>query len=165
MSATASTTRNLLLTLLLLATGSLGGCATWLGGGFEEPDVELEHVELIRARLLEQEFRLHCRIDNPNDFSLPVRGLAYKVHLNDIRLAHGESSVWFTVPAHGQERFSVPVHSNLWRHMKYIVRLLEKPDRPIRYRLEGEVKTGLLFGRSVAIERSGEVIPGDFIPE
>ncbi len=165
MSATTATTRNFALLLLLFAASSLGGCATWFGGGFKEPEIELVQVELVRARLLEQEFRLHFRIDNPNDFSLPVRGLAYEVHLNEIRLAHGQSSVWFTIPARGHETFSIPVHSNLWRHMKYVARLLEKPDKPIRYRLEGEVQTGLLFGRSVAIRRSGEVIPGDFIPE
>ena len=34
-----------------------------------------------------------------------------------------------------------------------------------RYRLQGEVKTGLMFGRSVHLRRNGEIIPGDFIPE
>lgn len=49
--------------------------------------------------------------------------------------------------------------------MKYIVKLLERPEEPIRYRLQGEVKTGLMFGRSVHLRRNGEIIPGDFIPE
>ena len=33
--------------------------------------------------------------------------------------------------------------------------------QPIRYRLDGEVKTGLLFGRSIDLQRSGGVVPGD----
>ncbi|VFT42184.1 lipoprotein [Pseudomonas aeruginosa] len=41
---------------------------------------------------------MRFRIDNPNDFSLPVRGLQYTVQLNDIQLAEGESGQWFTVP-------------------------------------------------------------------
>ncbi|ANI13784.1 LEA14-like dessication related protein [Pseudomonas citronellolis] len=134
-------------------------------GSFESPDVKLMKVDVVKARLLEQQFTLHFRIDNPNDFSLPVRGLAYKVKLNDVDLAEGESSVWFTVPANGRQFFEVPVQTNLWRHMKYIVKLLEDPDKPIRYSLEGDVKTGLLFGRTVHIARNGEIIPGDFIPE
>jgi LEA14-like dessication related protein len=69
------------------------------------------------------------------------------------------------VPANGRQFFEVPVQTNLWRHMKYIVKLLEDPDKPIRYSLEGDVKTGLLFGRTVHIARNGEIIPGDFIPE
>src|SRR5690606_15927894 len=122
-------------------------------------------VDVVKARLLEQQFVLRFRIDNPNGVSLPVRGLVYDVTLNDIPLADGESSTWFTVPAYGRMEFDVPVRTNLWRHMKYIVKLLEKPDQPIRYRLQGEVKTGLLFGRSVHLSRKGEIIPGDFIPE
>ena len=158
-------TRTLGLLLVLLATSSLGGCASWIGGRFEDPDVQLVKVEVVRARLLEQEFRLHFRVDNPNDMRLPVRGLVYTVFLNEMKLASGESATWFTVPAHGQEEFEVPVHTNLWRHMRYIVKLLEKPEQPIRYRLEGEVKTGLMFGRRVPLARSGEIVPGDFIPE
>ncbi|MGK9064256.1 LEA/WHy family protein [Stutzerimonas chloritidismutans] len=141
------------------------GCSTWFSSDFEDPEVQLTDVEIIKARLLEQQFMLRFRIDNPNERSLPVRGLVYRVHLNEIELASGESSAWATVPAHGFEYYEVPVHTNLWRHMKYIVRLLEKPDRPIAYRLDGELKTGLMLGRGVHISTNGEIIPGNFLPE
>ncbi|WP_434458423.1 LEA type 2 family protein [Stutzerimonas urumqiensis] len=144
---------------------SLAGCSTWFSSDFKDPQVQLTHVELIKARLLKQEFVLHFRIRNPNEHSLPIRGLDYRVRLNDIELASGETRLWLTVPAHGTERLEVPVDTNLWRHMKYVVRLLEKPDRPIRYSLQGELKTGLMVGRDVHIATEGEIIPGDFIPE
>ncbi len=143
----------------------LSGCSTWLSGRFEEPEVRLTDIEIVRARLLEQEFLLQFRIDNPNERSLPVRGLDYKVFINDIELADGRTSAWATVPANGHAYYNVPVHTNLWRHMKYVVRLLERPNRPIQYRLEGELKTGLMFGRRVQISRVGEIIPADLIPE
>ncbi|EZH80814.1 LEA type 2 family protein [Ectopseudomonas composti] len=143
----------------------LTGCSTWMTGGFKDPDVQLIKVDVIKARLLEQEFRLRFRIDNPNGVSLPVRGLDYNVQLNGIQLAEGYSNEWFTVPAHGHHTFEVPVRTNLWRHVRQIVKALEKPDVPIRYSLKGEVKTGMLFGRSVHMARNGEIIPGDFIPE
>lgn len=156
-----------ILSLLMLSglLSGLAGCSTWFTGGFQDPDVRLIKVDVIRAKLLEQEFVLRFRIDNPNSMSLPVRGLVYTVHLNEVKLAAGESNAWFTVPANGHHEFEVPVRTNLWRHMKYLVKLLEKPDQPIRYRLQGEVKTGLMFGRSVHLARNGEIIPGDFIPE
>lgn len=160
-----SRTTTLGLLLLLLASSLLGGCATWIGGHFKSPDVQLVNVDVVRARLLEQELLLSFRIDNPNGTSLPVRGLDYTVFLNDVKLAHGQSATWFTVPAHGHEEFTVPVNTNLWRHMKYIVKLLEKPDKPIHYRLEGEVKTGLMFGRRIKLVRNGELVPGEYIPE
>lgn len=134
-------------------------------GDFKDPEVQLIKVDVIKARLLEQEFRLYFRIDNPNGVSLPVRGLDYSVHLNDMLLAEGQSSAWFTVPAHGHHNFEVPARTNLWRHVRQIVRMLEKPEAPIRYSLRGEVKTGMLFGRKVHMSRNGEIIPGDFIPE
>lgn len=154
-----------LMILLALPLSGLTGCSTWMTGGFRDPDVRLVKVDVIKAKLLEQQFLLRFRVDNPNDVSLPVRGLVYTVHLNDVKLASGESSTWFTVPANGHETFDVPVRTNLWRHMKYIVKLLEKPDEPIHYRLEGEVKTGLMFGKSVHLSRNGEIIPGNYIPE
>jgi LEA14-like dessication related protein len=147
-----------------LLTG-LTGCSTWMTGGFKDPDVQLIKVDVVKARLLEQQFRLRFRIDNPNGVSLPVRGLDYDVHLNGIQLATGYSNEWFTVPAHGHHTFEIPVRTNLWRHVRQIVKALEKPDVPIRYSLKGEVKTGMLFGRSVHMARNGEIIPGDFIPE
>lgn len=151
--------------VLLGLLSALTGCSTWFSSDFRDPNVQLTDVEIIKARLLEQQFMLRFRIDNPNEQSLPVRGLIYTVHLNDIELASGESSGWTTVPGHGFDYYEVPIHTNLWRHMKYIVRLLEKPDRPIAYRLEGELKTGLLLGRRVHIATNGEIIPGNFIPE
>ncbi|CEG52308.1 MULTISPECIES: LEA type 2 family protein [Stutzerimonas stutzeri subgroup] len=161
----AHTIRILRTVVLLCLLGGMAGCSTWFSGDFKDPTVELTKVDIIKARLLEQQFMLRFRIDNPNDHSLPVRGLIYKVHLNDVELASGESSGWLTVPANSFEYYEVPVHTNLWRHMKYIVRLLEKPDRPIAYRLAGELKTGLMMGRRVHISNNGEIIPGNFIPE
>ncbi|MGE8359510.1 LEA type 2 family protein [Pseudomonas sp.] len=165
MFSQAQTIRILSLLMVLGLLSGLGGCSTWLTGGFEDPDVRLLKVDVVKAKLLEQRFVLRFRIDNPNGMSLPVRGLDYRVHLNDVLLAEGESDTWFTVPAHGHHVFDVPVRTNLWRHVRQIVKLLEHPDEPIRYRLEGEVKTGLMFGRNVHMSRNGEIIPGEFIPE
>ncbi|MGP0170658.1 LEA type 2 family protein [Pseudomonas sp. NCHU5208] len=161
----AQTIRIISLMMFVGLSSGLAGCSTWMTGGFKDPDVQLIKVDVIKARLLEQEFRLRFRIDNPNGVSLPVRGLEYDITLNDIPLAEGASNEWFTVPAHGHHSFEVPVRTNLWRHVRQVVKMLEKPDQAIRYSLEGEVKTGMLFGRSVHMRRNGEIIPGDFIPE
>lgn len=157
--------RIIALTILIGLHAALSGCTSWLSGDFQNPEVRLVKVDVIKAKLLEQQFSLRFRIDNPNDSDLPIRGLVYDVHLNDTKLAEGESSEWFSVPAHGRSEFEVPVRTNLWRHVKNLVKALENPDQPIRYSLRGEVKTGLLFGRDVHMQRNGEIIPGDHIPE
>ncbi|MES2821544.1 MAG: LEA type 2 family protein [Pseudomonadota bacterium] len=165
MFSQAQMIRILSLSLFFGLLSGLTGCSTWFSGGFQDPDVHLVEVEVVKARLTQQKFILRFRIENPNDVSLPVRGLVYSVQLNEVQLAEGESDNWFTVPAHGQQVFEVPVRTNLWRHVRGIVKALEKPEAPIRYRLIGQVKTGLMFGRSVHVARNGEIIPGDFIPE
>jgi LEA14-like dessication related protein len=152
-----------LLSLVLLL--AVNGCSSVITEELQDPVVRLLKVDVIKAKLLEQKFVLRFRIDNPNDLSLPVRFLRYKVKLNGVLLAEGESDRDFVIPAKGHQNFEIPVRTNLWRHLKQIVNLLEDPNKPISYQLQGEVKTGLMFGRSVHLERNGEIIPGNYIPE
>lgn len=156
----AFTRKQRTLTKLLLLTGLLSclpGCSSWfVDEHFQNPQVQLTQVEVVRARALEQEFLFRYRIDNPNDANLTVRGLTYRVHLEDIEITNGESGIWVEVPANGHAYYEVPVHTNLWRNMKQVVRLLRK-DKPIRYRLDGELKSGLVFGRRLPVANDGEL--------
>jgi LEA14-like dessication related protein len=160
----ATCTTYLRLVLLLGLVAGLGGCS-WFSGELQDPSVQLQKVEVVRARLVEQEFLLHLRLDNPNDSDLPIRGMTFSLYLNDIKLADGESDVWATVPANGHRTLKIPLRTNLWSKLKPIAKMLEKHDQPIRYRFYGVADTGVLFGSSVHLERNGEIIPGDFIPE
>jgi len=42
---------------------------------------------------------------------------------------------------------------------------LLKSEKTLQYRLQGELETGLFIHRDLHLSRSGEIIPGDFIPE
>lgn len=144
---------------------SLGGCTSWFTGHYQDPQVHLVNVKVVKAKVLEQRFILRFSIENPNNSRLPVRGLIYRVFLGDILLADGEADDWFTVAAHSKEYYEIPVRTNLWEHLREVAKLLKHPDRPIPYRLEGTLKTGILFGHNLHLNRSDEIIPGDFIPE
>lgn len=166
MLARAPHTTTIALTLLTILASALSGCASWFGSDFQDPHVHLVKVDVIKARLHEQRFSLRFRIDNPNDSELAIRGLIYDIQLNNVPLAAGESSRSIEVPAHGRREYEVTVRTNLWRHLKGLVKALEDTEQPIRYQLSGEVKVGsTLFGRSVHLQRNGEIIPGDYIPE
>ncbi|MBT2373864.1 LEA type 2 family protein [Pseudomonas fluorescens] len=151
--------------LLLAITFGLGGCASWFADDAPEPQVQLVKVELVRAKLLEQKFKLYFRVDNRDDSDLTVRGLIYKITLDDLLLTEGESNEWLTVPPRGHKFFKVSVRTNLWPQVRELVVMLKNPSQPIPYRLEGELKTGLFIGNDVHVLRNGEIIPGDFIPE
>ncbi len=156
--------RNARFMLLALLLG-LGGCSTWLTGNYEDPEVHLKRVEVVKAKLLEQRFKLHFVIDNPNDEDLPVRGLTYKVSLEGLLLAEGEDDSWFSVRAHSRAVHVVEVRTNLWEHLKPLAKLLRHPDRPLQYRLEGELRTGLLFGHNLSLRRTGELTPAGLLLE
>lgn len=142
-----------------------GPSAVWAADRPDDPELQLVRVELVKARLLEQFFVLRFRMDNPGRKRLLVRGLDYTLYLKDIKLAEGEWSHWFTIPGRSYEEFEVPVRTNLWRHLRSIVKLLEDRNKPIPYRLRGEARTGLLFGRTVRLTHNGEIMPGDFITD
>lgn len=152
------------ITCLLLFVG-LGGCASWQGEEAPEPQVHLVKVEVVRARLLEQKFMLHFRVDNPSDSDLTVRGLTYRIHLGDLLLTEGEHEHWFTVSPRHSAYFKVPIRTNLWPQVRHVVKLLEKPREQIPYRLEGELETGLFIAHYVHLERNGVIIAADFIAE
>jgi len=149
------------LTLLL----SLGGCSSWFGGHYQDPEVHLVNVQVVKAKVLEQRFMLRFSIDNPNNSRVRVRGLIYRVTLGGILLTDGEADDWFTVAAHSKEYYEIPVRTNLWEHLRELAKLLKHPDRPVPYRLEGRLKTGFLFRHNLHLDRSGEIIPGNYIPE
>ncbi|MGH8439068.1 MAG: LEA type 2 family protein [Pseudomonas sp.] len=155
-------TRLLLFSFLLL---QLTGCASWLSDDYRDPEVHLVKVEAVKVRLLEQEFVLHVRVDNPNDGRLFIRNLTYTVRLNDLLLAEGKESLWRSVGGHARRTFKIPVRTNLWQQLKPLAKMLRKTDRPLRYRLDGELNSGLIFTRELHLSRSGEIIPGDLLPE
>ena len=151
--------------LLLALTLGLSGCASWFEDDAPPPHVALVKVEVVRAKLLEQKFKLYFRVDNRDDADLTVRGLIYKVTLGRLLLTEGESNEWLTVPPRGHAFFKISVRTNLWPQICDVVQMLKNPDRPVPYRLEGELKTGLFIGNDVRVDHNGEIIPGDFIPE
>ena len=151
--------------LLLMLIVNLGGCASWFSDDSVEPAVHLVKVEVVRAKLLEQKFILHFRVDNPNDSDLTVRGLEYRIHLADILLTEGEHEHWFTVGPKRSAYFKVPIRTNLWPKVKQVVKLLKNPGQQIPYRLQGEMETGLFIAHYVHLERNGVIIPADLTPE
>ncbi|WP_277760903.1 LEA type 2 family protein [Pseudomonas sp. A34-9] len=157
--------RRALQSLTLFLFLGLSGCASWFSDDSVDPAVHLVKVEVVRAKLLEQKFILHFRIDNPNDSDLTVRGLEYRIHLADMLLADGEYERWITVGPKRSGIYKVPIRTNLWPQVKEVVKMLKSPNQQIPYRLQGEMETGLFIAHYVHLERNGVIIPADLIPE
>lgn len=149
------------LLMLALVAGllTLNGCAVF-NRSYSEPDVTLANVQMLKANLWEQSFRLQMRVDNPNDRALPIRGMHYQVYLNDMRLATGVTDRAFTVPAYGSEYFDLTVRSNIWRHLGDLLKVVEH-QQPIDYRINGHINTGLFWARRLNINEQGTLDPAD----
>lgn len=74
--------------------------------------MHLVEVETVKARLLEQEFVLHLRVDNPNDSRLFIRNVSYAIRLNDLLLVQDEASVWRSVGGHARRTFKIDHRTN-----------------------------------------------------
>lgn len=156
-----NTARLLVLSLLLTL---LSGCISWGGEPWRDPEVHLVKVETVKARLHQQEFILHLRVLNPNDGRLFIRNIAYSIRLNDLLLVDDGTSLWRSVGGHSARTFKITARTNLWKQIKPLAKLL-KSDEPLQYRLQGGLDTGLIFHRELHLSRSGEIIPGDLLPE
>lgn len=144
---------------LLSAMFWLSGCAIF-GQSYTKPDIRLANVEMLKANMWEQSFRLRLRVDNPNSRALPVRGMHYEVFLNDARLATGVSNHPFTVPAYGSQYFDLEVRSNLWRHLRDLARLADR-NQPVAYRIEGHISTGMFFSPRLTLREQGTLDPAN----
>lgn len=158
---TVNALARLLLTSCVLL---LAGCAGWSGEQWRESQVHLVKVETVKARLLQQEFVIHLRVDNPNDSRLFIRNLNYSVRLNQLLLVDDEASIWRSVAAHEGRTFKITARTNLWKQLKPLAKLL-KSRQPLRYSLQAELNTGLIIWRGLHLSRSDEIMPGDFLPE
>lgn len=143
--------------VLVAALASISGCSSWFWDDFKNPEVQLTKVEMLKARALGQEFLFRYRIDNPNSTPLSVRGLVYRVTVEGIEVANGETGYSIEVPPNSSAYYEIPVQTNLWRHLKQVARLLKK-EKPLHYELDGELKSGVVFDRRrVPIVSNGEL--------
>jgi LEA14-like dessication related protein len=87
--------------------------------------------------LLEQGFVLTLRLKNPNDYSLPLRGLSYGLKLNGQKFAEGASASQVTIAPYGEETIDVDVVTNFFSIFKQLKGLAG--EEPLKYSLSGKV--------------------------
>lgn len=137
--------------LLLLAV-ALSGCALFVPK-LQTPRLSIVDIEVRRANLWDQQLRVRVRVQNPNDRSLPVKGLSYTVYLGDQAFATGVSDASFIVPALGTAEFNMDVTANA---AGALFALLSKPSgQGIDYRMKGRVDLSQGWLRSIPFEESG----------
>lgn len=134
----------------------LAGCAAV---NFKAPQITPTSVELMDAQLLEQRFKVHLHVQNPNDRPLPIKSVSCTLAVSGVDVGHGESDAPFTIPANGDGDFDMIVTTNLANSMpNLLLRLAQGKELPT-YRLSGRVDPDIRFMPPIPFEKSGQINP------
>ena len=134
-------------------------CAACAAMNFQAPEITPTAVELVDAQVLEQRFKVHLHVQNPNDRPLPIKSVSCTLEVSGVDVGHGESSAPFTIPAQGDGDFDMIVTTNLASSMpNLLVRLAQGKELP-SYRLSGKVNPDIRFMPPIPFQKSGQINP------
>jgi LEA14-like dessication related protein len=138
----------------LFLTALLAGCSLFVPK-LEAPGLSIVNVELLKSGLWEQRLQVRMRVQNPNERTLPVKGLTYTIDVAGQPFASGVSGASFVVPAKGEAEFDMNVTANMASALfKMLGRGSGAADR-IEYRIRGKVSLSEGWLRTVPFEQRG----------
>ena len=143
--------RWLVATAALLA---LSGCASALK--LEAPHLSVISMKVQSADIFSQRMLVRMRVVNPNTRELPVKGITYRIEVNDAELAQGLTDTQFIVPALGEAEFDVQVTANLASALSQLLGRKGSSDT-LEYRLVGSVALSSGFLRRIPFDERGSV--------
>jgi len=133
----------------------LTGCAG-LYKQIETPRISVVNLHLVEATVFEQNYRIQLRIQNPNTFEIPVKGLQYNIELNDQHFASGLSNHSAVIPALDSAVIEVEAISTLLSFFRQFNNLQQGKLETISYRLNGKIHlTGF---RSQSFDYRGKML-------
>lgn len=143
----------LVLAAVLVAALMAAACA--LTPRFQAPQLSIVGVQLMKSDLWEQKLKVRVRVRNPNDRTLPVKGIDYTLEVEGQQFASGESDASFVVPPLGEAEFDMSVTTNV---AGVLIRLLGRADalqQSVPYRLSGKVALSAGWLRAIPFEQQG----------
>jgi len=121
---------------MAVAALALSGCAGMAGRG-DPVSVTVSDLRMGTASLLEQQYFVTLRIQNPNDRDLAIKGVVFQLDLNDKAFAKGTTGQAVAVPRFSTATIEVETLSTLGS----ILRQVGGGAMPeqFRYRIKGRL--------------------------
>jgi LEA14-like dessication related protein len=113
----------------------LAACSTL---GLQKPQVSLVDIRPAASTLLEQNFTLTLRIQNPNHLPIKAAGLNFTLQVAGQQLASGASNQAIHVPALGDTQIQLQLHTSLVSWLKQLGKVVQG-DGKLAYQLEGQL--------------------------
>lgn len=109
----------------------------------EPLSVTLADIQPAQMGLLEQEYALKIRVQNPNNIDIAIDGLSYQIDLNGKQFANGVSRQSTAVPAFGQVLLDATAVGNLGAIMSQVTQIQRRGmPEAFTYRLRGKLASG-----------------------
>jgi LEA14-like dessication related protein len=137
---------------VFLALLGLSACSLFVPK-LQPPRLSVVDIDFQKGALWQQKLKVRMHVDNPNDRSLPIKGITYILDVNGQEFAHGESAASFVVPALGQAEFDMNMTANM---AGTIISLLgHGTDANVEYHLAGRISLSQGLLRSVPFDQRG----------
>lgn len=137
-------TPRLALAALLLVLASCALVRAVTGAGFQPPSLTYESWSPQEVDLDGVTIALRYRLDNPNDFDVDVRSLAYRLDVEGHEIVDGTLPSRLLLRGHGVTWIDFPVRLH-WRSVPGMVGLLLTRSE-VAYRVTGRAGVGSLLG-------------------
>ncbi len=129
--------------LLSLLGLLVAGCAS-LTRPWIAPEVMLTSIRPQQLGLAQQSMLVGLRISNPNDRTLPIKAMTYRLSLEGEEVAAGGGELQRQIPAFGEESVEVSLTGDLAR-LAARLPTLALQSRPWQYQIAGTVSVGGLL--------------------
>jgi LEA14-like dessication related protein len=133
---------------------SLAACSMF-APKFTKPNLSVVSLEMLHGNLLQQNFQVTFRIQNPNNRALPVKGLHADLTVGGEPFASGATQKSFVVPAFGDTEFDMMITANMALGLLKLANNLDKQSDSIAYDLTGIVTIDLPFVGDVPFHQDG----------
>lgn len=98
------------------------------------------------------------RVVNPNATKLSLRGMSYKVFLNDYEVVAGAANELPVVPAYGESEIKVVATAGLIEGIRFVDELLRNTSGQVAYRIQTKLDIGSM-DPAIRIEKTGSFSP------
>jgi LEA14-like dessication related protein len=141
--------------LVLLAMAA--GACTSLPFQADKVNVSLSDVRIAQVGVIEQQYTLKLRLQNPNAKELKIQGLSYEVELNGRNFARGVNQYSGSVPPFGEVMIDVSAVSSISTLIDQIAHMKQERPKAFRYRLSGKLNLQGTIPTGLPFDYAGEI--------
>ncbi|MEM9386059.1 MAG: LEA type 2 family protein [Pseudomonadota bacterium] len=131
------------------------GCSS-LNPQFEAPSVRVLGVRPLSSQgnQLVPRFEIDLLVVNPNASSLSMRGMSYRLFLNDLEVVEGVANNLPEVEGYGEANIVLPATLNVVDSVRFVSGMLRGEDTDVRWRLAARLDVSALLP-AIRIEEEG----------